>query len=135
MNSKEYKLTIPSNPTSINEIAPFINRCKCDCNFSDNLYHDMLLVLTEAVNNSILHGNRSNPNKNVEIDLRVGNNNYSFKVKDEGEGFDLNKVPDPTHQSRITQPGGRGVHIMRTFANELNYSDNGRCVEIEFRGA
>lgn len=100
--------------------------------FNDVKYYDILLVLTEAVSNAIFHGNCTDIQKYVEIDLRILPNQLEFTVTDQGGGFNPATLPDPTQASRRTQPNGRGVYLMRQLADELQFADNGRSVRIRF---
>ncbi len=133
--TKELRIALYSTPDSIQEIEPFLSQCRGGRQMSESLFSDILLVLTEAVNNSIIHGNNNNPSKRVTILFRSEGKNLHFKVCDEGKGFDPRKLPDPTHSSRIDQPHGRGVFIMQQLAHKVNYEDNGRTVLIQFREA
>lgn len=127
------RLNLDSRIENVRDIEPFLkdfcaqHKLDCDC------YGDMLLVLTEAVTNSIKHGNRLDPNKRVQIELQKHEcGKISFQIQDEGKGFDPRQVPDPTQPQRISQPNGRGLHLMREIANNVNYSRKGRCCKIEF---
>ncbi|MBK8442419.1 MAG: ATP-binding protein [Sphingobacteriales bacterium] len=130
---RKFTLTLNSQLESMAELEKFVDKCSRECGADSMMHHDMLLVLTEAVSNSIKHGNRFNPQKQVVINANISNNSLNFKVCDEGEGFDPKKVADPTHHRNLAQANGRGVFIMRTLANSLNFCDNGRTVEIEFK--
>ncbi len=127
-------LNIPSRIENVRDVAPFLRDfCKkhnLDCEMH---YGDMLLVLTEAVTNSIKHGNRLDPSKQVQIELSKHDcGKVSIQIVDEGQGFDEQQVPDPTQPQRITQPNGRGLYLMREIANKVDYSQKGRCCRIEF---
>lgn len=128
-----FKLTLSSEATSINELEPFLQRLSKNRVLSDNQYHDILLCLTEAVTNGIRHGNENDPSKKVSIEGEVSGQQIQFKISDEGHGFDPKKVPDPTDERNICEPCGRGVHIMKSLADFLDYSEKGRTVHLKFR--
>jgi len=131
--TRELSISLDSTPGSVERIEPFIQRCQCNCQFNEMLYHDILLVLTEAVNNGIIHGNRLQPNKTVKVCFSSDKDTLRFIVSDEGSGFNPHSVPDPTRLQRLDKPNGRGVYLMKALADKLDYLDNGRKVSIEFK--
>ena len=88
--------------------------------------------MTEAITNAVRHGNKFDASKHVAVEFVGDARGLYFRVSDEGNGFDYDAVPDPTSPENILTCGGRGVHIMKALADELNYSDSGRTVELEF---
>ncbi len=132
-NSKGFELSIRSTPENIRLIEPFVREVQLSFRFNDDIFFNMLLVVTEAVNNCILHGNHADPKKYVTIKLKPGKTSLRFVIGDEGEGFDPNSIPDPTMPERLQDPNGRGVFLMRQLSDKLNYSKCGRLVEIDFR--
>lgn len=128
----QFKLELSSKPRNINKVEPFVQNLKRHYQIGEELYFNMLLVLTEAVNNSILHGNEADPAKQVRVDLNVRQSTLCFMVKDEGKGFNPNTIPDPTSPERLCEPCGRGVFLMKALADRLDFSNNGSTVEISF---
>ncbi|MCW3084811.1 MAG: rsbW [Bacteroidetes bacterium] len=106
----------------------------CDLfNISEDYYGNILVSLTEAVNNAIYHGNKANPNKNIDISFKSHPDRVSFSVKDEGPGFNYDNLPDPTNPENIEKPNGRGVFLMRNLADKVYFEDNGSKVILDFR--
>lgn len=106
----------------------------CDLfNISEDYYGNILVSLTEAVNNAIYHGNKANPNKNIDISFKSHPDRVSFSVKDEGTGFNYDNLPDPTNPENIEKPNGRGVFLMRNLADKVYFEDNGSKVILDFR--
>lgn len=99
----------------------------------EDYYGNILIAVTEAVNNAINHGNRQNPDKQVRVDFVERADRLSFSVQDEGEGFDFEGLPDPTDPENLEKISGRGVFLMRHLADEVEFSDNGRKVEMIFK--
>ena len=81
----------------------------------------MEMALAEAAANSILHGNKSDKNKNVEITVTVTLKKIVIKIKDEGKGFVVSDVPDPTKEENMLKGNGRGLHIMKSLVDNLEY--------------
>ena len=106
----------------------------CDLfNISEDYYGNILVSLTEAVNNAIYHGNKVNPNKSIDIAFKSHPDRVSFSVKDEGPGFNYENLPDPTNPENIEKPNGRGVFLMRNLADNVYFEDNGSKVILDFR--
>ncbi|MCW3071957.1 MAG: rsbW [Bacteroidetes bacterium] len=106
----------------------------CDLfSISEDYYGNILVSLTEAVNNAIYHGNKANPNKSIDISFKSHPDRVSFSVKDEGPGFNFNNLPDPTNPENIEKPNGRGVFLMRNLADNVTFEENGSKVILDFR--
>ena len=90
------KIEIPSLRENIRIIESFIDNAKERFSLSDDIYGNIMIAVTEAVNNAIMHGNQSDKAKNVRIILTLNDNVIKFKISDEGDGFDYNNLPDPT---------------------------------------
>ena len=86
------------------------------------------LALEEAVTNAIKHGNHNDPTKQITIEYCVGADQVQIKVCDEGPGFNLQAVPDPTLDENLEKPNGRGIMLMRAYMNEVTYPGKGNCV-------
>lgn len=102
-------------------------------NVHEEYYGNILIALTEAVNNAIFHGNRQDKSKEVRVYYTVTPNEFSFTVEDQGPGFDFENVPDPTAPENLEKPNGRGVFLMRHLSDELSFDDQGRIVKLSFR--
>ncbi len=98
-------------------------------------YGNILVSLTEAVNNAILHGNKNDLSKKVNIEFIPKNGMLSFFVKDEGAGFDHTAIPDPTNPENIEKLNGRGIFIMRHLTDSVFFHDKGSKVELNFKMA
>ena len=98
-----------------------------------DIYGNILLSLTEAINNAIVHGNKFNSNKQVTVEFSIDDfNSLIITVQDEGNGFDHNSVPDPTDPENIEKLNGRGVFLIKNLADEVNYLSNGKVVQMKF---
>jgi serine/threonine-protein kinase RsbW len=99
----------------------------------EDYYGNILIAVTEAVNNAINHGNKQNPEKKVEVSFAELGDRLSFVVKDEGEGFDHAALPDPTDPENLEKISGRGVFLMNQLSDEVEFSENGTKVEMKFK--
>jgi serine/threonine-protein kinase RsbW len=94
------------------------------------------LAVHEAVINAIMHGNKSSPEKQVDVRFVTEFEGLTVYVRDHGEGFDPSKLPDPTASDNLLNPSGRGIFYMRTFMDEVEHSihpDGGSVVRMRKR--
>lgn len=126
------KIQIPAISDNIRMIESFIDNSKEKFHLDEDLYGNIMIAVTEAVNNAIKHGNKSNSDKNVFLTLTLTDSTIKFTIEDEGEGFEYHNLPDPTAPENIEKPGGRGIFLMKHLADEVSFEDNGRIVELSF---
>jgi len=93
------------------------------------------LACDEAITNAIIHGNHSAADKKVSIQIYVSPNRFRMRVRDEGEGFDVSRVADPTRGEALMRASGRGVYLMRSIMDVVEFKEGGRVVELEKRNA
>jgi serine/threonine-protein kinase RsbW len=126
-------LELPSSLESIEVIETVILKIKEKHDIKEENYTGIWIALHEAVTNAIKHGNRYDPSKKVFLSIKTKENRYlCFTVKDEGEGFDHAGVPDPTSSELIEKPNGRGVFLIKNFADTVIFSQNGTHLEMCF---
>ena len=128
-------IKIASEPQNIAQVESFIDDVCKQYNVSEESYGNILISLTEAANNAIIHGNKSNRNKEIEIiaDFDSERRKLTFFIKDSGNGFDYKSLPDPIVPENLDRPCGRGVFLMMQLADLVVFSDNGSTVEMQFR--
>jgi serine/threonine-protein kinase RsbW len=129
---KNIRIEIPSLAENIRMIESFIDNAKERYHLDDDIYGNIMIAVTEAVNNAIKHGNRSDSTKNVSLTLSFEEGLIKFKVEDEGTGFDHQHLPDPTSPENLEKPGGRGIFLMKHLSDEVEFDDNGRVVQLSF---
>lgn len=126
------KLKIPSNSENIHLIEKLVDDVCAEIGVHEEKYGNILIALTEAVNNAIHHGNDLDPMKNTTIQCSQINEKLTFIIKDEGDGFDFDNLPDPTDPENIEKPDGRGIYLMRHLSDEITFEENGSSVELMF---
>lgn len=125
-------IQIPSLTENLRIVESFIDNVKEKFNLNDDIYGNIMISVTESVNNAIHHGNQQNQKKNVSITLQLNDNQIKFVVQDEGTGFDFNNLDDPTDPENIEKIGGRGIFLMKNLSDEVHFNDEGRQVELVF---
>ncbi len=117
-----FEMECKSSPKEIGCIEIFLQKInRARLHIDDGSMHRLLVACTEAVNNAIIHGNHSDPNKRVLIRVLVGKKIVTIKVKDEGEGFNLRNLTDPRAEDNLLKESGRGVFLMRTMMDEVKF--------------
>ena len=122
MTSETTELTLPSNIESVaaaaTAVAEFVNRAGVD----ENAAFGIDMAVREAVTNAVLHGNKENESKAVDLTLKSSPDAVEISVHDQGPGFNPDNVPDPTKDENILKTSGRGIFFMRTFMDEVDWS-------------
>jgi serine/threonine-protein kinase RsbW len=126
------QLEFSSTMESLSKIEGFIEGFCEQCKVNNDYYGNILIALTEGVNNAITHGNQLDPTKTVSLNMETTNNEVQFTIKDQGVGFDYNDVPDPTLPENLEKLRGRGVFLMRNLADEVSFENNGSLVRLKF---
>ncbi len=128
----EKSISIQSKIENINIIEKLIDEVSEEAKINSEVYGKMLIATVEAVNNSIVHGNKEDDTKTVTVTFNIDEERVSIFIQDEGPGFNYEKVPDPTIPENIENIHGRGVYLMRHLADDVVFHGNGNKVEIQF---
>lgn len=126
------KISIASKIENLREVERIIDEISAEYSFGTEVYGNVLIASLEAVNNAISHGNKLNPEKNVEIEIRIKDKKLTIITKDQGNGFDYENVPDPTAPENIENVNGRGIFLMRQLSDELVFHEDGKISEMKF---
>lgn len=129
----EKVLNISSKVDNLRIVEKLIDEISAECNLSSEVYGNVLIATLEAANNAIIHGNKLDENKIVNINCSVENNELLVSVKDQGIGFDYNHIPDPTAPENIENINGRGVFLMEKLSDKVTFFENGSKVELLFK--
>jgi serine/threonine-protein kinase RsbW len=117
-----YSLEIESDPNNLITVEEFVNYFAKDIGIEEERMNGLLLSVTEATTNAIIHGNKCNLEKKVSINVSINGEKIIIKVKDQGKGFDPSKVPDPTEPQNLLKDSGRGVYLMKVYMDDLKYN-------------
>ncbi len=133
MASVKRTLKFPSVLENINLAERLIDDVVAEYHVKEDYYGELLIAMTEAVNNAIVHGNKLDISKQVTVTFDIADEKtMRFTIEDEGPGFDFNNLPDPTAPENIEKPHGRGVFLMRKLSDNCSFEDNGRIVILDF---
>lgn len=120
--STNVRMTLPSNPKSIGRVEGFIKKVGKKIHLDEIQMHKLMVSLTEAVNNAIVHGNKSDPAKKVTVVCECEKEKLVITVADEGKGFKPEKVKNPLKEENLTRTSGRGIFLMRTLMDKVEYA-------------
>jgi serine/threonine-protein kinase RsbW len=125
-------LKLESSYEALELLEGLLNELQVVLNFDDDFYARLMLSVSEAATNAIVHGNKLNPSKKVTIDAEANTHTLAFTIKDEGDGFNPDNIPNPLEEEHLLIPSGRGVFLIKEYADELEYQDEGRTIVIKF---
>lgn len=126
------KLAIPSDFEALGQVEMLVDSVCNELGVNEEFYGNVLIAVTEAVNNAIEHGNVQD--HSAEVNVAVGDSpmEFCFNVKDQGKGFDFINLPDPTAPENLMKENGRGIFLMKNLADEVVFEDGGSSVNIYF---
>ncbi len=131
MTTANYSLILTSNQNEVSKVEQWVEKCAVEQHLSDDLHGTLAIVITELVNNAIVHGNECQPKKMVELNISVEPDQIKVSVEDEGQGFEPKGVPDPLADSNLEKAGGRGIFIVEHMMDETIHrkTNKGHIVE------
>jgi len=121
-------IELSSELNSIKNIQQFIEDLGDAYNINDTYFGNILIAVTEAVKNAMMHGNCNAKDKKVRLGFWQEHNKLFFEVNDEGKGFDFNILPDPIENEN----DGRGLYLIHQLADNVEFSDNGKSITMNF---
>lgn len=122
MPENNYHLEIESDPNNLITVEEFVNYFSRDLKISEEKISHLLLTVTEATTNAIIHGNKCDIGKKVVIDVWIEKGNLMISIKDNGKGFDPSTLPDPTNTDNLLKDSGRGVYLMRVYMDDIKFN-------------
>jgi serine/threonine-protein kinase RsbW len=125
-------LTIKSTYEEVERVEQLLNTLQQELGFNDEFYARLMLSVSEAATNGILHGNKLDESKTVEINAYQDNGKLIFETKDQGAGFDPDDIPDPLAEENLLKTSGRGVFLMEEYADGVDYSEGGTKLKLTF---
>ena len=130
---KTFQLTMTSDPKNIHRVEEFLLKVSSAFHIDEEKLGSLLVVVTEAVNNAIIHGNKRNPSKKVVVTCTRRGKILAIKVRDDGKGFNPDTIPNPIHEDNLLRETGRGVFLMRQLMEEVHFNANGNEVTMKMK--
>jgi serine/threonine-protein kinase RsbW len=110
----------PSTLESVDQAESEILAAAGQTGFDEDEQHRIGMAVRECMVNAVVHGNRYNRNKRVHVVVRVeSSGRFTIQITDEGEGFEINEVPDPLNETNLLRHSGRGLFLMGAFMDDM----------------
>jgi serine/threonine-protein kinase RsbW len=129
----EKTIKIESKLSNLSVVENAIDTITRDSGINRENYGKIMVSVMEAVNNAIVHGNKYNEKKFVNVYFSLENNLLQVTIEDQGKGFRPSEVPDPTEPENLENVNGRGVFLMKNLADELEFNKAGNKVIMKFK--
>ncbi|HXB62630.1 MAG TPA: ATP-binding protein [Acidobacteriaceae bacterium] len=113
--------SLDSTLASINTVEQTVHDYALKAGFPEDELCNISLAAREAAVNAVVHGNRQNAAKKVDLSLEFNDQALTIRIADQGEGFDPDSLPDPLAPENILRGSGRGIFLIRTFMDELKF--------------
>jgi serine/threonine-protein kinase RsbW len=129
LKRRSFQLTIPSRLEEMETVHRLVQQAVKEYELNDELAHWIELTISESMINAIQHGNKADPAKHASLKISSNGDSIEIIVEDQGCGFKLDKVADPTDTANLLKPSGRGILIIRSFMDEVDLSprEGGGC--------
>jgi serine/threonine-protein kinase RsbW len=122
VDEKTLQMNLPSCVEAVAEAAEKAAQMVTQAGLGEDAAFGIDMAVREAVTNAVLHGNREDASKQVEVKFYYSPTSFEITVRDQGAGFDLGEVPDPTETDNLLKTSGRGILFMRTFMDEVEWA-------------
>jgi serine/threonine-protein kinase RsbW len=126
------EMTLPADYQSLVEVENLVDKVCQTVGVQEDAFGNVLIAVTEAVNNAISHGNKQNSSLSIDVAVGDSSDSFCFIIKDQGNGFDYDNLPDPTAPENILKENGRGIFLMKNLSDEVAFNDEGNEVIIYF---
>ena len=130
MKGNANSLKLKSSAHELNKVENLVESLADKYYLNDTYFANMMVALTEAFNNALVHGNKKDPSKNITLGFTVTDKEMIFEISDEGEGFDHLMFLNTRHDENM-----RGIELIQSVSDKVEFSDNGRCIAILFNVA
>ncbi len=122
MTEETTELVLPSRVEAVADAAAVAAEVVSRAELGEEAIFGIDMAVREAVTNAVLHGNRQDEAKTVEVTFTISPEAIEITVRDMGEGFNPDNVPDPTDAQNLLKTSGRGIFFMRSFMDEVEWS-------------
>lgn len=126
------ELILKSEYEEVEKVESLLNDLQSALEFDDDFYARLMLTVSEAATNAIVHGNKLDPSKKAVLIAESNGSTLTISTTDEGDGFEPEEVASPLEEDNLLKPSGRGVFLMKEYADKVTYMDGGRKLVLEF---
>lgn len=126
-------LILESNRNEISKFEEILVEANKIFNMTMEKFINLQIACSEALINAIVHGNNENKSKKVYTSIVFDDNEFVVWIKDEGEGFNIEELPDPTANENLLKESGRGIYIIRSLVDEFHCSSDSNGTEFTLK--
>ena len=126
------EVRFPADLSNLDKVEKFVHSILDFEEVDERLYGNIIIAVTEGVTNAVVHGNQNDTQKEVHVQYNSSEIAIEFRIKDQGNGFNFKEIPDPTLPENIEKLGGRGVFLITSLADKIEFHDNGSLIEMQF---
>ncbi|MCC5942336.1 MAG: ATP-binding protein [Balneolaceae bacterium] len=130
MSDNIFRLSLKSTYEESERVPDFVSDIQEKINLEEDTTASLMLLLSEAATNAIVHGNKLDESKTVTIEVIIQSDKVISTVHDQGEGFKPENIKDPLAEENLMKAGGRGIFLINEISDSVTYSDNGRKIEF-----
>ena len=116
----------------LNKLVGFVENICDEHNIYNNYFGNIVTAVSEAFINAVEHGNKSSSDKSINVSFEVKSDGFSFCITDEGDGFNFENISDPTDINNEDSVSGRGLYLMKSLSDNIEFQDGGRTVCLKF---
>lgn len=120
IETKKVDTYLESMLDSADEAERLVLDAAREIGFPEDELHKIGMAVRESIVNAVVHGNRYNRRKKVHLAVLSGKDRLTVTIGDEGDGFDLSRLPDPLAEHNLLQQSGRGIFLIRAFVDEFD---------------
>ena len=124
---------IASEIANLRIVERAIDEVSAELGINPENYGKIMVCTMEAVNNAIIHGNKTDKDKTVRIEIMPEKGELIICIEDQGPGFKPGEIPDPTSAENVEKLSGRGVFLMSRLADRIEFNDKGNKVTMRFK--
>jgi serine/threonine-protein kinase RsbW len=130
MSEQIFRLLLKSTYDESEKVPDFVTDIQEKSDIDDDTTGTLMLLLSEAVTNAIVHGNKLNPSKTVDVEVLINQKQIVSTVKDQGEGFEPEDADDPLDEENLLKTSGRGIFLMKQLSEHVEYDENGTILRF-----
>ncbi len=127
---QEFRIELPSSTEFVGPLMSFFSILLKNKGMEEALVSNVATAIIEGVANAITHGNRSDINKKTTLIVSMGEQSLNVEVWDEGEGFNLDNLPDPLAPENIMNLSGRGIFLIKSFMDSVDFDFSGKGTRL-----
>lgn len=130
MSKQIFRLSLNSTYKESEKVPDFVTEIKEKSQLEEDTTGNLMLLLSEAVTNAIVHGNKLDEKKKVEVEVKINSKQIISTVKDQGKGFNPEAANDPLKEENLLKDSGRGIFLIEEISDSVDYLDNGTTIQF-----